>query len=143
MGRICNRCQQFKLLSNFAINSKGKFGVKSICKKCSTKAGRKLYQDRKNTMCPNEWSLEKREQSLKKNYGITLAEYEIYLEKQKGVCLICFGVNSDKPLYVDHCHNTKQVRGLLCQKCNSLLGMAQDSITILASAIDYLKRDYK
>jgi len=41
-------------------------------------------------------------------------------------------------LCIDHCHITGKVRGLLCQSCNSLLGMSKDDINILHSAIKYL-----
>ena len=41
--------------------------------------------------------------------------------------------------FVDHSHITNEVRGLLCSKCNSLLGMANDDIEILKKAIEYLK----
>lgn len=45
MNKICNRCYLEKDISNFYKNSKGKFGVRSICKKCTeykyVKKGRK------------------------------------------------------------------------------------------------------
>jgi hypothetical protein len=40
---------------------------------------------------------------------------------------------------VDHCHQTKRVRGVLCQHCNTLLGMAKDKIRVLRAAIKYLR----
>lgn len=45
-----------------------------------------------------------------------------------------------KRLSVDHCHTTMQIRGLLCNRCNTAIGMAKDSITILESMAEYLKR---
>ena len=98
MGRVCNKCLEHKELTEFAINSKGKFGVKSVCKACSTKAGRTLYQRRKRESCPKQWSKEKREESLKKNYGLSSPDYNSRLKKQGGVCLICSGVNKNKYL---------------------------------------------
>lgn len=78
---------------------------------------------------------------LKSVYGITLEEFSNMLEAQDNKCAICKQSFSEqtKP-YVDHVHDeTKRTRGLLCQKCNSLLGFACDSIVILESAIQYLK----
>lgn len=56
---------------------------------------------------------------LKEKYGITLAEYETLQEKSDGRCAIC---RREKKLYIDHCHATGKVRGLLCNGCNSKLG---------------------
>lgn len=47
-----------------------------------------------------------------------------------------------KKLYIDHCHTTGTVRGLICQQCNTLLGMAKDSIPTLENAIVYLRKEY-
>jgi len=42
-------------------------------------------------------------------------------------------------VYVDHCHKTGAVRGLLCPSCNSVLGMFNDDTALFARAIDYLE----
>ena len=44
----------------------------------------------------------------------------------------------NKNFAVDHCHETNQIRGLLCSSCNIGLGQFQDSIKLLSKAIDYL-----
>lgn len=41
-------------------------------------------------------------------------------------------------LEVDHCHQTNQVRGLLCGPCNRALGLLKDNIGNLERAIAYL-----
>ena len=46
--------------------------------------------------------------------------------------------NKIKRLAVDHCHETNQVRGLLCQRCNLLLGQVGDDWLILDNAIEYV-----
>ncbi len=60
------------------------------------------------------------------------------------ICAICknkFNLNL-KPT-VDHDHKTGEIRSLLCNYCNPMLGCAFDSIEILENAIRYLKRFQK
>lgn len=78
---------------------------------------------------------------LKKRYGITLEWYEQTLKDQNHACAICLKPSSFKikSLYVDHCHETGKIRGLLCMRCNATLGYS-DSIARLESAIAYLKK---
>ena len=77
-----------------------------------------------------------REQKLKKNYGLSIADYNAMLEKQKGKCLVC---GQYRKLVVDHCHEKGHVRGLLCSDCNAGLGFFRDNPTVLQTAITYLK----
>jgi recombinational DNA repair protein RecR len=65
-----------------------------------------------------------------------IEEFVKRVEEQANRCAICR--NLAKKLFVDHCHDKSHVRELLCQRCNSLLGQAEDQIEILQSAIDYL-----
>jgi len=72
-------------------------------------------------------------------YGITVDIYNQMYEDQKGLCWICTGLPTDgKSLNVDHCHKTKQVRGLLCNLCNRALGLFRDDPAILSQAMWYL-----
>lgn len=78
---------------------------------------------------------------LLREYGITQADYDRMLDEQGGVCLICAGTRPDgKPLYVDHCHTSGAVRGLLCTQCNTGLGMFSDDPDRLLAAAAYLLR---
>jgi hypothetical protein len=94
----------------------------------------------------------KRCSSLQNTYGISTVDYYEMLVKQQGVCAICQGVEyvkdskgrptkEKKQLVVDHCHETLAVRGLLCNQCNSGLGMFKDRIEHLIIAINYLRRN--
>ncbi len=74
-------------------------------------------------------------------YGITPDEYQAMLAKQDDRCAIC---RADVPggkggWHVDHCHETKRVRGLLCHCCNIMLGQAQDDPERLEAAARYLR----
>ncbi len=62
----------------------------------------------------------KREACLKYRYGLTLEQYDQMFKNQDGVCKICRKAHR-KFLYVDHCHTTEKIRGLLCPRCNSFM----------------------
>jgi hypothetical protein len=79
-----------------------------------------------------------RDRYYRKTYGITLDQYNQMELAQDGRCGICGGVA--KILFVDHCHTTGRVRGLLCIACNSGLGHFRDSIGALRTAIIYLEK---
>ena len=92
-----------------------------------------------------------REHQLKYKFGMTIAEYNIMLNRQGGTCAICNeenftrekGTHNNKSvpmsLAVDHNHKTGQVRGLLCNGCNTSLGKFKDDPILLEKAIQYLK----
>lgn len=73
-----------------------------------------------------------------RQYGLTPEEIDQMAKEQHHKCKIC-GEFPEKGLFVDHCHSTDLVRGLLCHYCNILLGAGRDRIEILKSAIEYLK----
>jgi hypothetical protein len=82
--------------------------------------------------------------SLKRNFGMTLGEYDKMNKLQNKVCAIC--KNSDcnnkknTHLNVDHDHKTGNIRELLGSKCNMVLGLVSDNITILENMIKYLHK---
>jgi hypothetical protein len=81
-----------------------------------------------------------RRTSLKRIYRLTTEEWHALLEKQGGKCPIC---KTDDPggrnWHTDHDHATGKIRGILCGRCNIMLGHARDSVEILLAAIAYLK----
>jgi hypothetical protein len=61
------------------------------------------------------------------------------LERQSGRCAICnVPPSSTVPLCIDHDHETGQVRGLLCTKCNVGIGVLGDTAEHLRKALAYL-----
>ena len=82
----------------------------------------------------------KRAANIKYRYGMSLEEYEAMLQRQGGVCAICYEkCASGKPLSVDHCHATGALRGLLCSHCNHGLGKFKDDVELLDRASCYLQ----
>lgn len=71
------------------------------------------------------------------SYGMTKEEALRVVENREGKCQICGLV---KRLVIDHDHRSGLVRGLICGKCNSVLGMANDCTQTLLAAVEYLRK---
>lgn len=73
-------------------------------------------------------------------YGLTKQQFEELLAKQGGTCAGC---DTSEPggrgWQVDHCHGTGRVRGILCSKCNTGIGLANDDPEVLGRWIEYLR----
>lgn len=77
---------------------------------------------------------------LKRKYGISREEFDATLERQGGVCAICKTDNwGGKGKAIDHSRRTGKVRGILCNRCNTGLGLFLESPKRLRAAIGYLK----
>lgn len=78
---------------------------------------------------------------IRKNYGITIEQYNSLFENQKGACAICgkHQTQEFRRLTVDHCHATGVIRGLLCSVCNRALGLFRDNPELLNKAVEYLR----
>lgn len=77
-----------------------------------------------------------RRKFIKRDYGLDWAQYIALLENQNNVCAICQCVPA--VFHIDHDHKTKQVRGLLCHKCNIGLHYIEQS-EYREKALKYLK----
>lgn len=75
-------------------------------------------------------------------YGLTPEAFDKLLAQQGGGCAICNrqdpGMKNATRLYVDHCHATGIVRGLLCRACNTMLGCVKDDPALLLAGVAYL-----
>jgi hypothetical protein len=81
----------------------------------------------------------KKNTNLKIKYGLTLEEFNSLLESQSFGCAICrVELTGGKDTHIDHCHETKRIRGLLCNSCNNGIGRFKDSPKLLKCAITYL-----
>jgi hypothetical protein len=77
---------------------------------------------------------------IRREFGLTVEEYETKLTAQNGVCAICRRLcSTNRNLSVDHDHQSQRVRGLLCVKCNTMIGLADDLAERLIIAAQYLE----
>ena len=85
--------------------------------------------------------------NLKKNFGISIADYEKMAKAQNNVCAICLtpetflhkAKGQVARLAVDHCHKSGKIRKLLCVKCNRALGLFNDNPNFMESAAKYIR----
>jgi NMD protein affecting ribosome stability and mRNA decay len=162
--KTCSRCHQEKPLSEFYRQVTSPSGRGSYCKPCSaaqksdywnrTPAYREKSNARRATWASNPEHQERirdsrkrwrrrnpeynRQAQIRHRYGKDAeAQYIALLEAQNGNCALC-GKKPNHRLHIDHNHRTKEIRGLLCTRCNSLLGFADDSLDRLVAAAGYL-----
>lgn len=79
-----------------------------------------------------------REHSLRTKYNMTLEEYDQMCLERENKCDICSKV--EQSLSVDHCHQTNEVRGLLCRSCNRAMGQLGDNADSIRLVYNYLAR---
>lgn len=129
---ICKKCEVILTDDNWFASSKK--ACSYACKSCLKDRARNYY--RKNNVRLTKKLIQYR-------YGISETEYNNLFIKADNKCQICKKEQIGKSLFVDHSHETKEIRGLLCQKCNSGLGLFNDSTELLKKAIEYLESSKK
>ena len=152
MHKTCTKCKLEKPEENFK-----KKGLH--CKDCVNKYNRDLRkknpefaqrrrdeQRRWRESHPEEYKKRQRNSHLRRNWNMTLDEYEVMLNKQNGVCAICGkteelnkgNTRGQISLAVDHDHETGKIRELLCMDCNQTLGRFNDNPEWFLKAAEYL-----
>lgn len=144
MSKICTYCKIEKGESEFYLKSDK---LRSQCKICSSRNSIINYQNNKESRQKTNkiWRDNNKQKIhaifLKARYGLQIGEFNNMLEKQNYRCAICNEENySKKNFHIDHDHKTGKIRGLLCYKCNSSMGLLNDDISILEKAIKYLQK---
>lgn len=146
----CTQCKTLKDLEDFPKNKQRPDGHDSWCRPCKNKK-MKAWREKnpeKSKKSQKIWRLnnpgrERREQ-LRTKYGMGLEDYEKLLMAQNNVCAICklrtIGDNAKGHLCVDHIEGTLEVRGLLCSRCNTAIGLFEHDAQRLLSAVKYLSK---
>lgn len=130
----CKECQKQYRQEYWLKNGK-KYATRSYEQREKYK---KQYKEKYHSIAIEERQRKNFLENLRR-FKISEEEYNILISKQCGVCAICGKENTcGRRLAIDHCHTTGKIRGLLCSKCNSALGVFNDSREMLSKAIDYL-----
>lgn len=116
--KICRLCDKEKPLSEFYFRKdSGKY--RSECKECLSRL------------------------ATVRDTGWTQEAYDIAFKEQHGRCAIC-GKELSSTRYTrltgDHDHKTGKLRGLLCTKCNTALGLVEENIDTIENMIAYIRK---
>lgn len=120
--KICRTCDNPKEKKEFRRLSRGKETTQPDCKSCRA--------DKEHA------------RGLRRNYGITVGEYNEMLAIQSDCCDCCGNHKSlfKRRLHVDHDKETGMIRGLLCTECNPGIGYFKHSIHRMEQGIAYLTK---
>ena len=117
--RVCRNCTE-----NYVIDNPNQRN----CTKCIDKYGKSSLT----------W--------LWKRYKTTGVKIEKLLAKQFGCCAICdkdimlfMKTETELQACVDHCHETNEIRGILCRQCNRALGQLGDNRESILRVLEYLE----
>jgi len=121
--KTCTKCGQSLSEDQFHKRTykSGKVGLQPKCKKCASIERRK-YTVKHETI---RWKL-----------GLTKEDVERLTAS--GECANTACRSKDRRLCIDHCHDTKKPRGLLCHNCNTALGLLGDNVQVILGLSQYL-----
>lgn len=146
--KYCPACQEVKPLDTFGANKSQHDGKQSRCKPCcvaSVTASRQKNPEAHRRSSKN-WRDKNPERHADNHarwmYGVPHGTYAVMLEKQGGRCAICETADTGKlkRFHIDHCHDTRTVRGLLCGPCNIGIGQMKHDLKIIRAAASYLEK---
>ena len=130
----CARCEEWREVNHFTQNLRQSDSLDTWCVDCCA-----VYRASEGFVA----------NTLMRTYSLTLERYNELLADQAGVCGSCKRAEPrGGRLSVDHdhacCAGSKScgrcVRGLLCRRCNLMLGHAGDSKDVFVGLIEYLNQ---
>ncbi len=126
----CTKCGEVKDLELFNRNSRRRDGRQSWCKACAH--ARRAEWAREDTGRARKYK-------LKYEYGLTEEDFDRMLQDQDNKCLLCPTEFTNTLMrHIDHDHETGRVRGILCNRCNMMVGW-YEAIPDHQKVIDYLE----
>lgn len=149
-NKICSKCKQSKLLSEFWRDNARPDGHKSQCKKCSYAYHRLPEARRKRQKYSRaHYAKHKNLRRCRDNahaHGMTVEEYDSFFAKRNYKCEVCGMTQQEsykllnRTLDIDHCHESGENKGLLCSHCNVASGMLKDDLDLAFRLWRYLEQ---
>lgn len=141
---LCVREYDQNRIDTFRKYPRKKMGNKINCRRCLEYFEPKEGRGRKKSYCDPCYDFIGHTHNIKR-FGITVQQYIEMENLQNGKCKIC-NLKGNKRLSVDHDHSCcsgakscgKCIRGLVCFRCNTTLGMVKDDKDLLQKMIEYI-----
>ena len=139
----CSRCHVVKPVEEF-YQADTRRGYTHACKACErermkTTAARRYAERKARGVVRKPTTERSKHYELRKHYGIGLSDYNRMSLEQNGVCASCGDAPTSQGLVVDHCHESDEIRALLCTRCNAGIGFFLDDPIRLDKAAGYLR----
>jgi 5-methylcytosine-specific restriction endonuclease McrA len=155
--KTCSQCKRDLPVDSFYRRGNG---LRSECKECAKAMTANWYAKNADDARAKvrEWNAQNKEkvrayrqanrrkhylQECGRKYGVTPEWFEARMAEQNNSCATCgkpfsWDNKQTKP-HVDHCHVTGKARGILCNRCNSVIGLTEEQQQLLLSLAEYLK----
>lgn len=122
----CARCREEKDEARFGIDKRRKDGLNIYCTNCNRAKGKESYR----RLCARD-VLRNRRRKLKRHYNLTPERHQAMYLAQNGCCALCKEPVEYNRIDADHSHATGEFRGLLCHRCNVLVGHVEKNETLM------------
>lgn len=160
--KTCLKCKQIKSHADFHKKSSSKDGLQKMCIQCTKDYKQSWYQVNKESEKARTIAKQRanpefynarvkawqkanpdrvKDTILKRDFGISLEQYNQLLKTQDNSCAICKTNQSQQRIMmaVDHDHTSNKIRGLLCDLCNRGIGLLKDDPMLLDRASSYIR----
>jgi len=139
----CTKCGENDPSQFYYTMVKGERKKRKVCKKCEVKVKVNFINiDNPIALKKSDWAESHPDHYLRNRYNMSGDDYQLLADSQGNICKICgTSPEENKRLYVDHCHETGKIRGLLCDKCNRGIGFFRDNPAFLRKAAEYLEEE--
>lgn len=148
LEKSCSKCGEVKSYKEFY---KGKGRLTSQCKACTDERLKSFHAKNPDAQSKFRSSEYNRSSMYKKAYGLSIEDVRKMHEGQMGLCanracsleiFVDVAKGDKRKAFVDHCHSTGKVRGLLCISCNTSLGLLEQKSKVLG-LVEYLQKHGK
>lgn len=128
IGKKCTKCGVWKPHGNFSVRPQSADGLNYHCNHCRNEQRKKWGKETGYKTQPTKWA----------KFKLTEEQYNQYFVDAGHKCSCCGATSQERRLCLDHCHATGKIRGVLCNNCNTALGLVHESTDVLYNLIKYI-----